>query len=63
MTGFLTNMDAWVTATFLAAAMLSGWGVGWWWGQRLTKDKRGTPPNKLSDASLAVLGLLVTEHF
>jgi hypothetical protein len=63
MTEFLTNTNAWVTATFLAAAMLSGWGVGWWWGQRLAKDKRGTPAHKLSDASLAVLGLLLAFTF
>jgi hypothetical protein len=63
MTVFFTNTDAWVTATLLATAMLAGWAMAWSWGRRLTKDKRDAPPHKFSDASLAVLGLLLAFTF
>jgi hypothetical protein len=63
MTTILTEVDGWVTATLLAVAMLLGWAFGWWRGRRLTKQEREAPASKFSDASLAVLGLLLAFTF
>jgi hypothetical protein len=63
MTRFLTEVDAWVTAAVLAAAMLAAWGAGWWKGRRLTRENRAGPPSKFTEASLALLGLLLAFTF
>ena len=59
MSAILTAVDAWVLATMLAAAMLAGWGAGWWRGRRLAKGGRQADASKFSDASVALLGLLL----
>jgi hypothetical protein len=59
----LTEVDAWVTAALLAAAMLAGWAVGWWSGCSLSQEAREVPASKFNDAILALLGLLLAFTF
>ncbi|MGE5192597.1 MAG: hypothetical protein ACM3U2_08855 [Deltaproteobacteria bacterium] len=63
MNAILTEMDAWVTAVMLAAAMLAGWAAGWWRGRSLPTEKREVPASKFNDAILAILGLLLAFTF
>ncbi len=59
----LFEVDAWLTAAVLAAAMLGGWAAGWWRGRHLAKEAREAPPSKFNEASLALLGLLLAFSF
>lgn len=59
----LTDVDAWVTATVLAVAMLACWSIGWWRGRGLTGEARKAEGSKLGDAILALLGLLLAFTF
>jgi hypothetical protein len=63
MSAFLTEVDSWVTAAVLAAAMLAAWGLGWWRGRRVSKTDREAASGKFNDASLALLGLLLAFTF
>jgi hypothetical protein len=63
MRAFLTEVDSWVTAAVLAAAMLAAWGFGWRQGRRLSKTDREAATNKFNDASVALLGLLLAFTF
>jgi hypothetical protein len=58
----LIEVDAWVIAVLLGVAMLAGWALGWWRGQRLPKVERDAP-TKFHDAILALLGLLLAFTF
>jgi hypothetical protein len=60
---FLTDVDAWLTAAGLMAAMLAGWAVRWWRGRRLAAGEREAAPNKFAEATLALLGLLLAFTF
>lgn len=53
----LTSVSPWVPACLLGATMLAGWTAGWCWGRRY--GKAFEPSQKLNDASLALLGLLL----
>jgi hypothetical protein len=59
VSSFLSQVDAWVTALVLCVAMLTAWAVGWLLGKRLPGKLAEPPDSKLSDASLALLGLLL----
>ena len=59
MAGIFANFDAWAPALLIGCAMLLGWEVGRWQGQRLRSARREVPESKFHDASLAVLGLLL----
>jgi hypothetical protein len=63
MSAFLTEVDSWVTAAVLAAAMLAAWSFGRWQGRRLSKTDREAAASKFNDASLALLGLLLAFTF
>ncbi len=63
MTSILNDVDAWAVAGLLAAAMLVGWWLGWRKGWRITQQARGAPAAKFSDATLAILGLLLAFTF
>src|SRR5262245_55749915 len=58
-----TELDAWIIAAILAALMLGGWGLGFRQGWRLAHITHGTPATKLSDATVAILGLLLAFTF
>ena len=63
MSTLLTEVDAWVTAVALAAAMLAGWAGGWWRGSSSNRERRAVPASKFNDAILALLGLLLAFTF
>ncbi|MGE5192748.1 MAG: hypothetical protein ACM3U2_09610 [Deltaproteobacteria bacterium] len=63
MSAILTDVDAWVIAVMLAAAMLAGWAAGWWRGRPRSGEKREEAPSKFNDAVLALLGLLLAFTF
>jgi hypothetical protein len=60
---FLNDLDAWATATVLAAAMVVAWALGWWWGRPLPKEDCEDQPNKFGEGTLALLGLLLAFTF
>jgi hypothetical protein len=55
----LNDVDSWVIATGLAVALLGCWGGGWWIGRREKREEPSAPGIKFSDASIALLGLLL----
>jgi hypothetical protein len=59
MSRLLNAVDPWIAAALFALSMLAGWAVGWWRGRSLRQEARESPPHKLSDAILALLGLLL----
>lgn len=64
MSTFLSNVDAGFTATLLAAAMFVAWMTAWSMGRRLKPEPcESTSSNKASDATLALLGLLLAFTF
>ena len=63
MSFILTEVDAWVTATLLAVAMVVGWGAGWSRGRALRAAKGDLSASKFNDAVLALLGLLLAFTF
>ncbi len=63
MDNLLHDVDGWVIALFVAGAMLAFWGLGWRWGRRLPANSDYDPGTKFTDASLALLGLLLAFTF
>jgi len=59
MGGIFEWLDAWMSTFFLAALMLVAWRVGLARGQKLAADPDNPLENKFTDASLALLGLLL----
>jgi hypothetical protein len=59
----LIEVDSWVFAAVLAALMFIGWEIGWRRGTRLAANKLGAPGGKFTDASMAILGLLLAFTF
>jgi len=57
------RLDAWVIALIFAAAMLAFWSIGWWWGRRAQGQPTEDPGIKFTDASMALLGLLLAFTF
>jgi hypothetical protein len=60
MTG---RLDALVTALIFAVAMLASWSIGWRRGLRLPAEQGEDPGTKFTDASMALLGLLLAFTF
>jgi hypothetical protein len=63
MESLLEQLDAWVTALIFAVAMLAFWSIGWWWGRRSPPEPGEDPGTKFTDASMALLGLLLAFTF
>ncbi len=63
MSGIFVRLDAWLTALALAAAMLAAWRIGWRRGRRLRARGEEASLDKLDDATLALLGLLLAFTF
>jgi hypothetical protein len=59
----LVEVDSWVIAAVLPALMLGGWRVGRWGGARLAARNHAAPASKFTDASMAILGLLLAFTF
>jgi hypothetical protein len=63
MDSIIERTDAWLVATSFAVAMLVSWGLGWWRGGRQAPESGDDPGTKFTDASLALLGLLLAFTF
>jgi hypothetical protein len=63
MESIIERLDAWVTALIFAATMLVFWSIGWWWGRRSPPEAGQDPGTKFTDASMALLGLLLAFTF
>lgn len=59
----LFDVDSWITATALAAAMVGSWAVGLWTGRRSSRTGQPAGDGKPTDACLALLGLLLAFTF
>ena len=59
----IERVDAWMTALIFAVAMLTFWGIGWRQGRRSRQEPGDDPGTKFTDASLALLGLLLAFTF
>ncbi len=63
MDAAIGQMDAWLIALALALAMIACWTAGWRHGQRLPPQPGEDPGVKFTDASVALLGLLLAFTF
>ncbi len=59
----IESLDSWLTALFFAVAMLASWTVGWLIGRRSRSEPAQDPGTKFTDASMALLGLLLAFTF
>jgi hypothetical protein len=57
------QVDAWIIALVFGSAMLASWLFGWRSGRRFPPDSGQDPGMKLTDASMAILGLLLAFSF
>jgi hypothetical protein len=57
------QFQAWVVACLFFVAMLACWGLGWRSGRLRPPDSGDDPALKFTDASLAILGLLLAFTF
>jgi membrane protease YdiL (CAAX protease family) len=63
MESLIARLDAWVTSLVFAVAMLVFWSIGWQRGRRLPAVTGEDPGIKFTDASMALLGLLLAFTF
>src|SRR5208283_9632 len=63
MESMIERLDAWVAALIFAVAMLAFWSFGWLWGRRSSPEPGENPGTKFTDASIALLGLLLAFTF
>ena len=57
------RIDAWEIALAFAARMLASWYLGWRLGRRLHPEPGEDPGTKFTDATMALLGLLLAFTF
>ncbi len=63
MDSFIEQIDAWWIALAFAAALFAGWALGWLRGRRMPPESGEDPGTKFTDASVALLGLLLAFTF
>jgi hypothetical protein len=63
MDAILTQVDGWIIAALLLAAMLAAWGMGRLWGRRLAGKEREDGGGKVHDGVLALFGLMLAFTF
>ena len=63
MTSFFNDLDSWVPAALLAVAMLVSWSVTWHRANRMPRQTAQAPTSRFTDASIAILGLLLAFTF
>jgi len=63
MDSVIGRLDAWLTALLFAVAILTFWSIGSWWGRRSRPQPGEDPGIKFTDASMALLGLLLAFTF
>src|SRR4051812_21043616 len=61
--GLFDLVDAWAAALVLAVLMFGAWVIGWSIGRRQPRREGEPPGEKFSDASFALLGLLLAFTF
>jgi hypothetical protein len=59
----LNRIDAWVLALAYSGAMIAVWYLGWRSGRRFPPDSSQDPGLKFTEASMAILGLLLAFSF
>src|SRR4051812_37976359 len=60
---FVEGLDAWLIALIFALAMSGCWVLGRRWGRRFAGETGDDPGTKFTDASMALLGLLLAFTF
>src|ERR1700737_2457592 len=63
MDSLIGRLDAWVTALLFAVLMFAFWTIGWRRGRRSPSQPGEDPGIKFTDASMALLGLLLAFTF
>jgi hypothetical protein len=63
MKWLLHDNGVWVPAALLAAAMLGGWALAWRRASTAPRHPHETPASRFTDASIAILGLLLAFTF
>src|SRR5436190_12747969 len=63
MDSFVGRLDAWISALIFAVAMIASWSIGWLLGRRSPVPQGEDPAVKFTDASMALLGLLLAFTF
>jgi hypothetical protein len=63
MDSTIEHVDVWIGALAFALGMLVFWAIGWRRGQRLPVESGEDPGTKFTDASMALLGLLLAFTF
>src|SRR5262249_10972083 len=60
---FIHQFPAWIAGLVYFGVMLACWKLGWWSGRRSSADSGYDPGLKFTDASMAILGLLLAFSF
>ena len=63
MSTFFNDVDAWIHAVVLALLMSGGWWFGCWRGRRAEQTGKDEATGQLTNASVALLGLLLAFTF
>jgi hypothetical protein len=63
MSAIWTELNPFVTAALLGLAMLLAWAIAWWRGHRVHRNGRDASSGKFTDATFALLGLLLAFTF
>ncbi len=63
MDSFIQQIDPWLIALAFAVALFGGWAIGWLRGRRMPPESGEDPGTKFTDASVALLGLLLAFTF
>ena len=63
MDSLFTDIDAWILALVLATLMCGGWAYGCWRTRRAVKSDSDDATGQLTNASVALLGLLLAFTF
>jgi hypothetical protein len=63
MDNVFAQVDAWLIAAAFAVGMLACWVGGWRWGRKAPPESGEDPGAKFTDASMALLGLLLAFTF
>jgi hypothetical protein len=63
MDSIIQHIDPWLIALGFAVALFAGWAIGWLRGRRMPPESGEDPGTKFTDASVALLGLLLAFTF
>jgi hypothetical protein len=63
MTGSLSDLNPFAVTAALLVLLCAGWAVGWFMGRRKPRDSRDEGARRVTDATLALMGLLLAFTF